>query len=244
MAISLDDILKIVNYFCSKEQEGQSFSVKQFNEILPFACNEVFNLYIYKDFDTTQRFTDASLPFKVFMGQKEYVNDSNVTIPAIPPLMIDSNGYAPIPADYKHYSALRYKQTINKPGCAVQIKDRDVYVLTDQEFDGYANSSLKKGSYKYPVCNFQKGFIRFEPKDLHYVDFVYLKYPITPVYKYSINLVTQQVIYDSVNSVQTEFRDEENYKLIGSLLSAVGVNLNYEVIQNEAAKQQAKNLVA
>jgi hypothetical protein len=157
--------------------------------------------------------------------------------------MINDNGYANIPSDYKHYSAIKYKKITNKPGCGVKISHRDVMVLTDQEFDGYQNSSLKKGTLKYPVCNFQKGFIRFAPKELKMVNFVYLRYPKTPVYGYTLNSTTQLTVYNPATSVESEFRDEENYKLITMLLSYIGVNLAYDTVVNYAGQEQQKNLV-
>ena len=241
--MNLQEILNIVNFFCAKETEGQTMTPVQYNSLLPYAVNEVYGLYILKDWDTEQRFTDASMPFKVYMGQREFTDLTGNTISAIPPLMIDANGYANIPSDYKRYSSLRFKETTNSATCGVQIKDRDVLVLTDQEYDAYLNSSIKKGTYKHPMCNFQKGYIRFYPTNLAYVDFVYLKYPTTPVYGYTIDALTQQVIYDATTSTQLEFRTEECYKLVASLLSAIGVNLSSEVIMSAAQSKEIKNLV-
>ena len=207
--INLEQIRLIIAYFVAKEQEGNTFTSIQYNTLLPKAVNDTFNLYVYKDFDKEQRFTDASLPFKKFMGQESYTDRNGNIVAAIPPLMIDGNGYANIPSDYKYYSALKFKKLKNTDDCEVEIKYKNVMVLTDQEYDAYQNSSLKKATHKYPVCNFQNGYIRFAPRDLGQVNFVYLKQPVTPIYGYTPNPTTQVDVYNPATSVQLEFRDEE-----------------------------------
>lgn len=241
MAINLGQILNIVNYFTDVSQEGGRFTSVQFNTLLPKAVNDTYNLFVYKEYEKEQKFTDAAMPFKVFMGQEAYTDNNGNLIPAIPPLMIDASGYANIPSDYKHYSAIKFKKLENTDH-GVEVKIKNVMVLTDQEFDSWQDSVLKKGTFKYPFCNFQNGFIRFAPKELKQVNFVYLRYPKTPVYGYTTNTSTQVDTYNPATSVEVEFRDEEIYKLISLLLSYVGVNLSYSTIADYAAQEQQKNL--
>ena len=224
MTFDLQKILDILNYISFKEGTGNTFTQNEYNTMLPVASQMLFNR-LYSDFEKRQAFTDALLPFKKFMGQDEYVNNG-VIIPAIPPLFIDSSGYAPIPDDYVHYSAIQYKKVTNKPNCELKVSHRKVIPVTDQQFDAYDNYwSVKHASHSYPVCNFQNGFIRFIPKNLQYVNFVYLRKPVVPFYGGAIDQVNDVFVYDPLLSVQLEWRNPEIIEIIGLLASQIGINL-------------------
>jgi hypothetical protein len=231
--MNLQDRLDILNYYCSKEQSGRTFSPDEYNQMAPMAEQQLFQK-LFAKFEETKIFSDAMLPFKVFLGQEAFAGN-----PAIPPLMIDGNGYAVIPPDYAHYSAIGYKKVTNQPNCEPKISYRTIPPVNDQQFDAYKNASLKRATHKYPVCNFQNGYIRFAPKDLQYCNFIYLRYPVKCVYGYTVNLTNDSFTYDPTTSVESEFRTNEQFDIILIMLSAIGVNLQrQDLIQFSELSEQ------
>jgi hypothetical protein len=242
--MDLNKLFSLINYIAAKHQSGKSFTVKEYNDLLPVVNIQKFR-DLYPDFEKKQLFTDALTPFKVYLGQESYTDATGKVIPAKAPLMIDDNGYANVPSDYKHYSAIVYKKITNVDGSVPKISFRKVIPVTDQEFDGYQNSRVKQATSRYPICNFQNGYIRFLPKNLQYVDFVYLKIPATPYYAYTVDNTTDEYIYDEANSIQLEWREDEQLDIANILLQYVGINLSdtllYQYAQAKTNEDKLNN---
>jgi len=211
--MNLQEILDFINYVSNKEQSGKTFSPNQFNTLLPIVSTELFKQK-YKHFEDTQEITDDLSAFKVWMGKD-----------GVMPLEIDSNGYALLPTDYFHYSSILYKQVTSNPDCSISIKNRPVDILTDAQWDSRLSCPITQPSLKYPIANFQNNFIRFAPKNIGFVDFVYLKEPIIPVYAYTIDSLTDAVVYDPINSVQLDWGDDSHIEICNLLLVKIGINL-------------------
>jgi hypothetical protein len=195
-----------------------------------------------QSFEVTQIITDDVLPFKIHMG------DQNT-----PPLSVNSNGYADIPSDFFYPSALSHKYFPNTD-CTGSYILRPIDVLTDSQWDHIAGSAIRMPTLMYPACNFQNGVIRFLPKDIQRVDFVYLKLPETPVYDYYINadgehiymipgeshvlLTGEQGSAGQTSgtvtslSVELEWHDINKLDIVSLILSNLGIN------QREISLQQ------
>jgi hypothetical protein len=231
--MDLSELLSFISFICNKEQSGNTMSPSQYNTLLPVANTMLFREK-YKYFETSQQFSDALLPFKVWMGKD-----------GVAPLFIDSNGYANIPSDYCHYSSFSYKRVTSTntgdASCEPTIDYRQIIVLSDQEYDYYKTCGLKRPNFKYPVCNFQNGMIRFLPVNLQQVDFVYLKNPAKPVYAYTFNTVTDYYDYDVANSVQLEWKEPEVLELANIILSMIGINLRESELFTYAQLRESEN---
>lgn len=188
--MTLQDIFDHINSRTNKDQSGNTYNPQRFNSDLKVANLEMFN-YLYGlpqtyqpgmplpkiAFEITQRITDDLRALKVNMGGDD-INDPG-------PLVVDQNGNAKYPPDYVHYSSMNYSY---KDGCKTDVKSPMIDVLTDAQWSSRINSVIKnKNVKKYPYCNFQANYIRFRPKDIQYVNFVYLRAPRTPFYDYYIS---------------------------------------------------------
>jgi hypothetical protein len=184
--MTVAEIYDLLNYISNKSQTGNTLTPKEFNSVIHAAQLRHFKRKVglpeeyqpgapvpRQSFEITQKITDDLMPFKVYMGA-----------PNTMPLSIASNGTAIVPGDMYYPSALSYDYF--PVGCNTDPEKRMIDVLTDAQWDDIAGNSLKRPTSKYPVCNFQSGYIRFLPKDLQFVHFVYLRYPVKPVYDYYI----------------------------------------------------------
>lgn len=196
--MTLDQILQHAYSRLNKDQSGNVYGIDQFNNDLPF----FFFTFLNKrygvptnwmpgtrmpnfGFEVTQLMTDDLSPLKVVMGGNG-PNDPGA-------LIINSNGFATLPSDYFHYSAINGFYA--EPGCD-DDKMPAVEVCNDQQFSEYlTHYSRNKNVAQEPYCNFQNGVIEFRPKNAGMARFTYLKVPPTPFYDYYVVVATLEVVY-------------------------------------------------
>lgn len=241
-------ILALIQYIANKEQTGNTVSPTEFTSILQVATLKHLKRKIglpeeyrvgmpvpRQQFEATKKLTDDISQLKVWMGS-----------PDLMPLQIDSDGIATIPTDFYYPSSLSYKHAENVD-CEPVIKKRVIEVLTDAQWDEILNHSIRPPSYKYPVCNFQNGFIRFAPTDLKFADFVYIRFPLIPVYDYYFDSNGAYVYLPQGSthtllageegsqgqttgtvvslSQEVEFDDTNKIDIAGLILQMIGINL-------------------
>jgi hypothetical protein len=225
--LDLQEIYDTSAFIASKDQSGNTFSPFEFNTMIQ-AVNIALTKKEWSKFEASQEITDDMMRFKIWLGAD-----------GVAPLTVDNRGYSTLPVNYWHYVSLLYKQVINKPNCKQKIKPRIIPVLNDQQFDAYRASALKQPSLRYPVANFQNGYLRFLPVNLGMVDFVYLREPVQPVYAYHIDPLTDEIIYEQSNSVQFEWGNSKLPNIVDLLLNAIGINLKMVEIQSYLSGEQA-----
>ena len=227
--MDLSQILSFVNYITNKEQSGRTLTVSEYNLLLPFVSQELFKKK-KKEYDTNRKeLADNLSRYKVWMGEN-----------GVSPLIIDVNGYTPIPADYDRYSSMTYKMVTNNPDCKPTVKNRPVDILTDSQWESRLSNSISKPTLKYPVCNFQDTFIRFMPVNLQMVDFIYLRKPVDPYYATTQDPLTDEAIYDPVNSVELDWGVSNHLAICWMLLQKIGLNLSEQQVLQYSELKTAK----
>lgn len=163
-------------------------------------------------------------PFKVEMGAHNSM-----------PLVVDQNGIATTPTDMYYPSRLTYRY--NSGGTT---KRRIVRICSDKQWDEFVSSSIEYPTKKYPVANFQNSYIRVNPTNLRYLDFVYIKYPTEPVYATKIENGVQ--VYDSAASTNMEWDNVNTVDVIAVLLKDIGVSVGRSDIYQVMEHAQNKGL--
>lgn len=157
-------------------------------------------------FEITQKISDDLIPFTFHMGRA-----------GTPPLYVSSNGEATTPTDMYYPATMTYN--LIKPGGGVE--PRMVDIVNDKEWQDLTTSYICNPTKRFPIANFKKDYIRFDPKNLQMVDFTYIKFPTKPVFAYTIT--NGYVEYDSVNSVELEWDEVNQLDILYILLSDLGV---------------------
>lgn len=236
-----DFLFKYLLFLSNKDVTGNSLSVNEFNMSLQVANIKHFKKKIgipeeYKvgmpisrqSFELSQVLTDDVLPFKVHLGS-----------PNIPYLPVDTNGYAALPQSFFYPSSLEYRYFPNND-CEGEYIKRKIDVLTDGQWPDVEGSAIRKPTLMYPACNFQAGAIRFLPRNIQRVEFVYLRLPVTPVYDYYINTENEYVYLEPGVSHVLTIGEE------GSLGQQSGItvqSLSVELEWNETNKLDILNLM-
>lgn len=236
----LQYIINFVNFILNKEQTGRSVKPEEWNIIFPyvnfayfkrkFGLTEEFKPgmpFSKSAWEVVQQITDSLGVFKVIMG------DTNS------PMIIDSDGHADKPSDYLHVSSIRYIKVTNDANCGVDTRLTPIEILTDAEWAHVVGSRIRPPSFNYPVAMFQNTYIQFLPKNLQYVEFTYLRTPVTPVYAYTLNATTDEVTYNQSGSTQFEWEENDISDIIMMILEYCGLNLKEDrIVQLSELKKQ------
>jgi hypothetical protein len=238
--MNLDFIYKYILFLANHAVTGNSISPAEFNMTLNAANIKLLKRkcglpedyrpgqpFTRQSVEVTQVLTDDILPFKIHLGD-----------PNTPYLQVDANGYGQIPINLFYPHALSYKFFPNTD-CTGEFKIRQIDVLTDQQFDYVAGSSIRKPTLYHPACNFQDGAIRFLPKNIQRVEFVYVRFPVVPVYDFYISAELEH-IYLEPGIVHTLLPGEE-----GSAGQTSGTvqSLSVELEWNDANKLDCASLI-
>lgn len=235
--MTLDDVLKYVNYITNKEQNGRTLSTTEYNTLLPivslkyfkkkYSIPEQFRVgmpFSKEAYEITQSIVDSIHQFKHVMGVDGAL------------MNVDSYGKADIPSDYMHVSSAYWQSITNQVNCNIDVRYRTIEFLTDAEYTERLTSAIKFPSLRYPVATIRGNYIQFMPKNIQYVNFTYLRVPNTPYYDSYIDDTTDQEIYlppgtnnpntsAASQSVELEFEDTDIIDIASILLSMIGVNL-------------------
>lgn len=92
------------------------------------------------------------------------------------------------------------------------VYDNGQNVVTRQpiEFVNLAERAIRLNSYitqpsnEYPICTYLNNQLFIDPATVNTIELSYVRYPVTPVWGYTVNANDQEV-YDPATSVQLEF---------------------------------------
>jgi len=169
---------------------------EEFDSLANFAQVILFRQRIDEGDDVSLR------PFKKTMGIDN----------ATPPLYVNSSGYAILPSDYYKYTSLTY---------ICDGTERLVEVLDDTDFDDRKTHHIEVPTKEFPVASFRGGTARFMPKNLQYVHMSYFIQP--PMVHYAIDKSSGWARYDSVNSTEFLWDNDNVVKIIMIMLQSLGV---------------------
>lgn len=224
--VRVDSVWELLNFITNKEQMGNTINASEFNTIL-YAVNIDFFRQRYglpqeyvagqplpkMSYEITQKIIDDLSHFKVRMG---------IDVAA---MSVDVNGRANIPSDYVHFSSARYNAIQDNVCGTVNLKARVIEHLSDAQLGDRIGNSIKMPTLRHPVFATFNNYFQFYPKNLKYVEFTYLRMPLTPVYGTTIDEDTDLDVYDPDTSVHFEYPEDCFSEIVNLCLGYAGVNL-------------------
>jgi hypothetical protein len=160
-----------------------------------------------QSFELTKVISDDVAPFKRIMGGKNM------------PLAVDENGYAPFPSDYFFPSTMELKLI---KGTRTIV--REIKIVSDKKWTERVGSFGSKPNKYFPISNIQNSFFRFYPKDIKFVDFVYISLPEKPVY--GVSYARNFAEYSPNTSTELKWNDANIIDIIGILLGEIGISVD------------------
>jgi hypothetical protein len=209
---NINDIYNFVQFELNKNQSGDTLNQDEFNLACGWANLEYFKFNFglpeqYKvgqpsaaiNYENTQLITDRLRKFKQFKGGRD-----------LPSLAVDVNGQALYPSDYVHYSSIRYGF-------------KDVTPVRDSNLGSALDNSITAPDKSYPIMVFYDTYMQFYPMDLDFVNFTYLRMPVTPFW--AVTIVNDSYVYDSLRSIQFEWGQDSLTDIANLILSYAARNL-------------------
>lgn len=246
------EIYQFINWRSNKEQSGRTYTPDQFNIGLQAVDIELLKIkyglpeeykpnqpFPRQGWEITQKISDDLSHLKVVMNGYDR------------PLLVVVSGFADVPADYLHYSSLRYDSTISAPIIDGVAQGSDVNhsvpieVLKNADFDARLWSIIKNlKPYKYPYAQINQKvtggkYIEIRPTGIRYVVFSYIRTPISGVLAVTLD-GNNDYVYDAANSRDVEWALDLHIDLSNILYQWLGQNLSNQQMNQDA--QQRKML--
>lgn len=225
--MNINDIHNVILFYLNKDQQG-FVTHEEIDLALDRAQMTLFNTYHSNPklpartqaevYGESQRIDDALSPFK-----EKYTFNGGLT----------PSGVITLPTNYMHLISL-YTTVYNS-----QL-GRNVYsavqVLSEDELIDRLESQVIPVSADDPVAIMNKqNKIQLFPEVTSTGAVYYFRRPVPPVFAYTQS--GRNIIYDSANSVQLEWREMDINNIIISALQFYGLNLtSQDIVQFAAAK--------
>ena len=233
--MQIDEIYNLVTYILNKDVNGKQVKSTDFNMALKAVNIDLFKTryglpeeYVpgrpmpRQGYEVTQKITDDLRKFKVRLGGKD------------PLMAVGTDGTAPYPDDYIHYSSILRRY--------VNARNTVAYAKTEVVFDHQLGERLSNPNHypteRFPVCVFYDDYMQFYPEGGGYVDFTYLRMPVTPYYATTVDPVADTEVYDPANSIQVEWPEDTHMDIVRRILVYVGLNLGNDKITAYAKQME------
>jgi len=241
--VRVDKIWDFINFVTNKEQAGNTINIPEFNTLI-HAVNLDFFRQRYglpeqyqagqplpkMSYEITQKIIDDLKEFKVRMGVD------------IATMAVNSQGIAPIPSDYVHFSSARYNMIKDNVCGTVTMKPRTIEHLSDAQIGDRLGNSVKMPTLRNPVYTTYSTYFQFYPKNLRNVEFTYLRLPKTPLYNSVVDPNTDTDIFTESGSQHFEYPADCFTDIARLCLSYIGVNLRSQEIVQYAEMQKEKGI--
>lgn len=211
-------MFSLIKFITNKDFSGNIITPERFKELIKVVNIDLFrNKYglpeeyqpgrpVPSEFaDITIKNTDDLKAFKVFMP--------NTPV---------NTGILPFPSNYAHRDTVTYNfsKTING---APTVLPKPVEILREAEFASRNGNYTKRPTTANPIGVVRSSGIHIRPLEITSADFSYFRFPITPVFNYTLG--DGYITYSPATSTEFEFPIDEHYTLVKMMLSIIGVNL-------------------
>lgn len=245
--INIDKFKKFVDFLANKNGKGSNPTPSNFNiaveqSVMEWTMKRYNNPQEYQagrpipriSYEITQKIIDDLHHLK----ETKYFNVDNGTV-FIPNGSSVTDIYNTVAPKYLHLTALRsvirfYKNNVAKNS------ELDIEIVRDNQWGRRLESSIKAPSKRYPIANIQSNFIEIMPKEVQMIRMVYLRYPNTPSWAYTIQ--NNRPVYDSINSVDIDAPEEALNEIAMSCLSFLGINIRETDLVQYAETLKAKGV--
>ncbi|MBK5202093.1 MAG: hypothetical protein JJE45_00025 [Prolixibacteraceae bacterium] len=228
--MTLYEMFSLIKFITNKDFSGNIITPVRFNELIKVVSIDLFrNKYglpeeyqpgrpVPNEYaDITLKNTDDLKAFKMPL----------ISTPV-------TAGVLPFPADYAHRDTISYNYTKTINTVATSLP-RPVEILREAEFSSRNGNYTKRPTTQNPIAVVRSSGIHIRPISITLVDFHYYRFPVEPVFAYTLG--DGFVTYDAVNSTEVEFPVDEHLTLVAMMLKYIGINLREgELVQ--VANQQ------
>lgn len=213
--MTLHEILHSIQLITSALKEVKTMTIEEYNLFLERANMDLFDqIYGFIKLpggnEASQRVKDSLAPFRT---------DATINLTV---------GSGSLPANYFHATGCLYNDG---------TKNREVDIVTDQEWVYRQSDSLSNPTVKYPIARTKTGNILVNPTSIASVTLYYYKYPTTPVYAQQES--NGIMVYDAGSSTELEWEEDRHDDIIRLICGYLGLSVGRpDIVQYTEMKQQ------
>ncbi len=225
---------ELVNYIANKDYEGNVIPPERFKKLCVVVNMDLFKVKmgLPEDYqlgapisrqylDATQRLTDETRFLK-----------KRVAAQAV------ASGVVAYPEDYFGFDAMRYGYQRQVDG-SPKVIWKPVEMLTEDQYSDRAGNSIKEPTAKNPVCLIRSDGIYVYPTAIVQVDFAYIKYPLDPVFDYT---VSSGYISEGTSPTEYEWQVHLHRDLTMMILSYMSINIREQQLEQYAEQHKTQGV--
>lgn len=232
--MNVGSIFDLVNIVANKEQ-SKAISPEEFNRFI-----EVVNIEVLKTKMGLPEEYQPKAPYSRQAFQMTQVITENVKhLITRATLTKNSNSRFTFPPDYFYGSSIYY---VYKTNISAQLEPIVEYppitTVPDSEFTDRRSAAILKPNALNPISNYIDGELEVLPELVDNIKLTYVKIPVTPVFAYTVDPATDDIVYDPGNSTQPEWPDDVQIDIAYRILQLYGVNTrDYNLYQIARERQ-------
>ena len=218
--INVNEVKIFIDFLANKDQSGTSYSIIELNNAFKAVNNDLFKQRYGLPEEYTPGMPLPRMGYEVTQKMKDDLRSCKEVVM----LPIDTAGEMALPDDYIHVTAINYIKLVNQ--CCDQPPKRtprEVERIDDDKWAERLSNSIKTPSKDFPVCNFLKDKVRYEPRDLRKVEFSYLRIPNAPEWAYTVQGGVE--VYDQGNSKDFEWHEMLFTDVCKMIVDYLAINL-------------------
>lgn len=216
--MSLFEMYNVIELIVNKDFSGNIITPERFNELI-----KVVNIDLFRK--------KYGLPEQYQPGRpvpKEYVE---ITLKNMDDLKIFkkflsgtpvASGVLPYPSDYAHRDEILYNFTKNINGTETALP-KSVEIVRESQASERRGNYTKQPTIQNPIGVVKSDGIYIYPTSITAVDFSYYRWPEDPEFAHILG--DGFITYDSANSTEFEWPEDEHMTLVTMMLSYIGINL-------------------
>jgi len=232
--MNVNQVKIFIDFIANKEQSGTAYSITQLNNAFQAANIDLFKLRYGLPEDYVQGMPLSKMAYENTQKIKDdlRVFKEKVTID------VDQYGIMILPTNYVHKTGIEYLKITNQEDCDTpDVSPKEVEIIDDDKWSERVGSTIKKPTLNFPVCNFMKDSIRFEPKNLKSVDLSYLRTPVMPVWGYTF--VDGVETYNPATSIDIEWNEILFTDFAKLVLNYLSINLKDAELNKSMAEYKS-----
>jgi hypothetical protein len=221
--INVNDLKIFIDFVANKEQSGTAYTIDQLNNAFKAANIDLFK----KRYGLPEEYVPGMpIPSQAWENTQKIKDDLRV-FKEVTEFTLPATGILTLPSNYAHKTAIEYKKIVNSTtGGNPTVTRISVDIIDDDKWSERVSNSIKGASKDFPVCNFRKDSIQFEPKDLGKVELSYLRIPNEPVWGYVFQSGIE--VYDANSSTDFEWSEVVFTDVAKIVLGYLSINLRDE----------------
>ena len=226
MAVSIDTVYKTVLLIINKEQRGY-LTPDEFNKIATQVQLEIYLKY-FEDLNQLIRVPQTDLDYsdrvslldeKMSLFKKSSILNINTL----------NNSFA-LPANLRQLGTVIFNNIESQR-------------ISRNEFYNLNKSKLTKPSSSYPIYLYEEGLLKMYPETIKTISVNYLRFPVDPVWAFTVDPVLGNYIVNSNASVNFELHQSEQTEIIVRILAYAGISIkDPNLAQAAAIKVQQDNI--